>query len=226
MRKVDLRLRKAGEVVDLPAGTIVVPSKRRDDAMVLVEAGALMLSKSLPDGRRQVVGFRLANDLTTLWGNGDMQSVTLQTIVPSRIRRIARNTVEKLLESEPRSFRWLLDQIGHEVSAVQGQLLTVGRRNKEERLAAFLLEMCYRTGGGSAKSPEVSLPMHRPEIADYLGLSPETVSRVFARFTKGGLVALPNPSHVRLLDLAVLEELALGLTALDRENGDRPSAPS
>lgn len=215
-RKVPERLAKEGEQLDLPARAVLVHEGQQEDEVFLIEGGAVMLSKALRDGRRQVVGFRFAGDLITRGGGNETWSVTVQAIAPALVRRIPWETLDPLLDSEPNLWRWLLNQAGNEIVAAQGQLLTVGRRNKEERLAAFILEIWHRTKGRPSRPPEVVLAMHRPEIADYLGLTTETVSRVLGQFARDRLIDLPHPSRIKLLSRTGLEELALGRRAKAR----------
>ena len=160
-----------------------------------------------------MVGFRFAGDLITRGGDNETWSVTVQAIAPGMVRRISWETLHRLLDNEPSLGRWRLNQAGGEIVAAQGQLLTVGRRNKKERLAAFILEIWHRTKGRPSRPPEVVLAMHRPEIADYLGLTTETVSRVLAQFARDHLIALPHPSRIKLLNRSKLEDLALGRRA-------------
>ena len=212
-RKVHQRIAKEGELLDMPARVVLVDEGRYKNEIFVVEGGVVLLSKALPDGRRQVVGFRFAGDLIGLGESNGTWSVTVQAIAPSRVRRIPGETLSQVLESEPSLCRWLLARAGDEIAAAQGQLLTVGRRNKEERLAAFILEIWHRTKGRPSRPPEVVLAMHRPEIADYLGLTTETVSRVLVQFARGHFIALPHPSRIKLLNRSKLEDLALGRRA-------------
>lgn len=209
-RKIHEQLAKHGELLDLPTRALLIDEGQQANEIFLVESGVLMLSKALLDHRRQVVGFRFPGDLITLRGENQVCCVTVQTMAPSRVRRIPWEVLHRLQESEPGICHWLLDRGGEEIAAMQRQLLTVGRRNKEERLAAFLLEIWHRTKGRPSQRPELVLTMHRPEIADYLGLTTETVSRVLSQFAKDRLIALPHPSRIMLLNPAVLEDLAQG----------------
>lgn len=209
-RQVPEQLAKEGDLLDLPARAVLVQEGQYANEIFVVEGGVVMLSKALRDGRRQVVGFRFPGDLITLRGGNQTWSVAAQAIAPSRVRRIAWEALDRVLECEPRLYRWLLNQAGDEIAAAQGQLLTVGRRNKEERLAAFILEIWHRTKRRAARPPEVVLAMHRLEVADYLGLTTETVSRVLGQFARDRLIALPHPSYIKILNPAGLEDLALG----------------
>lgn len=209
-RQIHTRLAKQGEPLNLPTRAVLVQEGQYGNEIFVVKSGVMMLSKALQDGRRQVVGFRFPGDLITSCGCNQTWSVAAHAIAPSQVRRIPWETLNRLLENAPSLWRWLFHQAGDEIVAAQGQLLTVGRRNKEERLAAFILEIWHRTKGRPARPPELVLAMHRAEIADYLGLTTETVSRVLTQFARDRLIALPQPSRIKILNPARLEDLALG----------------
>jgi CRP-like cAMP-binding protein len=86
----------------------------------------------------------------------------------------------------------------------QDHLLLLGRKNALERLAAFLLEMARRYGDDDV----IDLPMPRHDIADYLGLTLETVSRMFAELKEAGIVRLESARRVHLVDMAKLKAMA------------------
>ncbi len=209
-RKIHEQLVRKGEFMDLPARAVLIEEGQQATELVLVESGVVMLSKALLDGRRQVVGFRFPGDLITLRGENQVWHVAVQALTSSQVLRIPWEALHRLLESDPNVVSWLLDRAGDEVAATQRQLLTVGRCNKEERLAAFILEIWHRTKGRPSQPRELVLAMHRPEIADYLGLTTETVSRVLSQFARDRLIALPHPCRMELLSPAKLENLALG----------------
>lgn len=209
-RKIHEQLARKGELMELPARAVLIEEGQQATELFLVESGGVMLSKALLNGRRQVVGFRFPGDLITLRGENQVWRVAVQTMTPCQVLRIPWEALHHLLESDRNVARWLLDRAGDEIAATQGQLLTVGRRNKEERLAAFILEIWHRTKGRPSQPRELVLTMHRPEIADYLGLTTETVSRVLSQFARDRLIALPHPCRVELLSPAMLEDLASG----------------
>ena len=208
--KIHELLANKGELLVLPTRAVLIEDGQRANEIFFVESGVAMLSKTLRNGRRQVVGFRFPGDLITLRGEDQVWRVSAKTMAPSRVRRVPWEILNRLLESDPDLCHWLVNRAGDEIAATQGQLLTVGRRNKEERLAAFILEIWHRTKGGPSRPPELVLAMHRPEIADYLGLTTETISRVLSQFARDRLIALPHPSRIKLLSPAMLEDLALG----------------
>ncbi len=204
------RLEAVGERLKLSEGDLVVREGQSSDDNFTVVEGALMLYKSLPGGRRQVVGFHFPGELVTLRRCSSTWPVSICALKPTIVCRLPCQTFRHLAESDPEVCQTVLDIAGDEISARQEQLLTVGRKNTVERIAAFLLEIEGRTRRGKDSGDEVLLPMNRAAIADYLGLKTETVSRAFGRLIQDEIVALPRPSHVLLLNRPALAALAAG----------------
>jgi CRP/FNR family transcriptional regulator len=89
-------------------------------------------------------------------------------------------------------------------------MLLLGRKTAEEKIASFLLALARRQGDGARPSGLLRLPMSRQDMADYLGLTIETVSRTMTRLRQEGLIALPSPQQVVLQQRSMLEALAEG----------------
>jgi CRP/FNR family transcriptional regulator, anaerobic regulatory protein len=87
-------------------------------------------------------------------------------------------------------------------------MLLLGRKAATEKVASFLLLMADQQGGDGVEA--VGVPMTRSDIADYLGLTIETVSRTLSKLKQGGLIALPTPARIEIRDHDRLEELAAG----------------
>ena len=204
------RLEATGERVTLSDGDVLVREGQSGDDNFSVLEGALMLYKSLPGGRRQVVGFRFPGELVTLRRCGSSWPLSICALRPSVACRLPCQAFRHLAGSDPEVCMAVLDIASEEISERQEQLLTVGRKNTVERIAAFLLEIEARTRRGKDPSEEVLLPMNRAAIADYLGLKTETVSRAFGRLIHEKIVSLPRPSRVLLLDRRALDALAAG----------------
>lgn len=96
-----------------------------------------------------------------------------------------------------------------ELTAAQEQMLLLGRKSAREKLLSFLLLLTRQEEGANDwGEATLNLPMTRTDIADYLGLTIETVSRLFAALRKEGLIDLPSAKHVVLSDLEKIEEAA------------------
>lgn len=168
--------------------------------------GIVRLYKSLPDGRRQIVGFALPGDFLGL-ALMDRYGVAAEAVTPVRVCRFTRAAFLTYVNGKPHLLRRLHEFAGHELSLAQDQMLLLGRRNADEKVAAFLLNLQARYGRIGAKSVNVPLPMSRQDIADYLGLTIETVSRTLTKLAKEKTVVVV-PDGVRLLSTDRLDQLA------------------
>ena len=175
-----------------------------------VTEGIVRLYKSLADGRRQIVGFALPGDFLGL-ALMDRYSVAAEAVTDVRVCRFARQAFLSYVDARPHLLRRLHEFAGHELSLAQDQMLLLGRRTAAEKIAAFLLNLQTRYSRIGASSITVPLPMNRQDIADYLGLTIETVSRTLTRFRSEGLIEIPCQSEVVILNRRKLESLAGGL---------------
>lgn len=175
--------------------------------------GALKLYRLLPDGRRQVTGFLLPGDFLGIT-QADEQAFTAEALLPSRLCSFSRGRFAEFAAAHPELERELYRLAAHELAAAHEQIVLLGRKSALERLASFLLDLerrCRPDPG--AATGEIDLPMSRSDIADYLGLTKETVSRVLAELKGRRLVRLVRINRVALLDRPALARLAEGIAA-------------
>jgi len=169
--------------------------------------GAIRLLKLLPNGRRQVVGFVFPGDMLGLSSHG-AYTCSAEAIGKVGVCRFPRAKLLSLLDEFPNLKTRLLDIAADELSEAQEQMLLLGRKSPAEKLASFLWRL-HRDGsrcGGSEN--RIDLAMSRTDIADYLGLTIETVSRTFTRLRNDGVIRLDGAAHVVIEDEDALEELA------------------
>jgi CRP/FNR family transcriptional regulator, anaerobic regulatory protein len=171
-----------------------------------VTEGVVRLYKSLPDGRRQIVGFALPGDFLGL-ALMDRYGVAAEAVTDVQVCRFARSAFLTYIDGKPHLLRRLHEFAGHELSLAQDQMLLLGRRNAEEKVAAFLLNLQKRYGRLGTISVTIPLPMTRQDIADYLGLTIETVSRTLTKFAREKIILIV-PDGVRLTGTARLDQLA------------------
>jgi CRP/FNR family transcriptional regulator len=169
--------------------------------------GALMLSRLLADGRRQVTGFLFPGDFLGL-GEEERHRCTAIALVPTRLCRFARADFARLLDRHPDMERQLLRVASQEIAAAQDQMVLLGRKTAQEKVASFLLLLSRRAAQRGQRPDPVQLPMGRAAIADHLGLTIETVSRVIGGLRRRRLIALRPGGAVALLDRPALEALA------------------
>lgn len=180
-----------------------------------VTAGTAKLFKLLPDGRRQVTGFASAGTFLGL-AVSSSYAFSAEAVEPSQVCRFSRTRLRHLLDDFPAMERRLLDVASNELVAAQEQMLLLGRKTARERLASFLVTrgVCAGNGApacGHRAAEKVTLPMTRSDIADYLGLTIETVSRTLTRFKSERLIDIPNAADILIRDHAALRSLATGL---------------
>ncbi|MBK1656942.1 Crp/Fnr family transcriptional regulator [Paracraurococcus ruber] len=176
----------------------------------LVE-GFAKLTRLLPDGKQQVVGFRFAGDVigyTTL----PTYPFDAELLTDSRICRLERGQLDALLRRYPVLERRMLDLCVQELTATQEQLVTVGRRSAEARVAAFLLSLVEASRRRGKPCTVLEMPMTRADIADFLGLTLETVSRSLTAFRKRGWIREPVHHRVEMVNLRAVSDLAEGLS--------------
>ncbi len=171
--------------------------------------GTAKLTRLLPDGKQQVVGFRFAGDVIGYTTRSEYP-FDAELLTDAKLCRLERRQLDKMLHRHPLLERRLLDLCVQELAATQDQLVTVGRKSAEARVAAFLLSLAdaRRRRGGTSRV--LDMPMTRADIADLLGLTLETVSRTFTAFRKRGWVREPVHQRVELLDIGALSALAEG----------------
>lgn len=171
--------------------------------------GTARLFKLLPDGRRQVVGFARAGHFLGL-ASAESYTVTAEAVEPVRLCRFPRARLRMLVEQFPRLEHQLLETASNELATAQEGMMLLGRKTARERVASFLVG--WATGGRPCAPPatRLHLPMPRGDIADYLGLTVETVSRTLTRLRAEGLLAMPTPLEMVLLRPAALAAIAAG----------------
>ncbi len=164
-------------------------------------SGHLRLSRLLADGRRQVIGFLVPGDFLGL-AFRDTYVATAEALDPVALCTFPRVAFERFLERHPHFERELLARARSELAAAQEQMVVLGRKTARERLATFLVQLARRKNAGTRVL--LHLPMGRADIADYLGLTVETVSRTLSAFRREGLVRLEGRSTVHIPDLGRL----------------------
>jgi len=180
-----------------PAGTEIYAQGEVCNGLFTVEFGAVRIYHLLSDGRRQISAFHLAGE-TFGFEADSTHRFFAEAICATGIRVVrSRYSRDDLgVEFLPMALQSLLH--------AQEHLLVLGRQNSVERVAAFLLEMSERQGG----LRQVELPMSRLDIADYLGLTIETVSRVFSRLKHDGIIRLPSLRSVEVIRWQTLQNMA------------------
>jgi CRP/FNR family transcriptional regulator, anaerobic regulatory protein len=194
-------LRRAGQTIAVGRDETLFCEHEEADAVYVVVSGALRSSKMLPDGRRQIIGFHEAGDLVGMT-LADFYPYSAEGVTEVRLRRVGRRQLEDLMEATPQLRQLLLTLAARELAAAQRQMLLLGRKTARERLCSFLLERAHGT------CRRIELPMSRTDIADYLGLTIETVSRTLSQLRADGLIRMSSLHSLELADADRLGDVA------------------
>ncbi len=187
-------------------GTEVYGEREPAEYVYQVKSGAVRSYKLLSDGRRQIGAFHLAGDIFGL-ENGSEHRFTAEAITDTTVRLVKRRSLEVVAESDAMVARNLLSMTTDNLQHAEDHMLLLGRKTSLERVAAFLLEMDKRLTAAGV----MALPMSRRDIADYLGLTLETVSRALSRLHELGILAFIGNTQrqIVLLDRQQLASLDL-----------------
>src|SRR5271169_3444550 len=170
------------------------------DCWYKVVSGTVRVCKLLADGRRHVGKFCFSSDCFGLDGSGE-RLYSAEAVDDVIVMRFQRKAAERLIDQSPALARLLRDTMLRDLTNAHGRTLLLGRMTASERVAAFLLEMFERRD----RTKALDLPMSRNDIADYLGLTIETVCRTLSAFKRDHVIATPNPHRIELLDRDALE---------------------
>jgi len=193
----------------LPAAFTVFREGDSADHVYSISSGAVKLYKLMSDGRRQIIGFLFSGDMFGLGLDGGYV-YTAETLIPANLCRFTHRKLDNMMGELPKLERRMFTMTVKDLVAAQEQMLLLGRKTAKEKLATFLLKLSRRAQQAGQPASPVALPMSRADIADYLGLTIETVSRVFTQLKREGIIGLPDSGHATVLDEQGLRELAEG----------------
>lgn len=172
-----------------------------------VVSGGLKIYKSLPDGRSQIVGLLLPGDFLGLPPRS-AYPFTVETTEPTELCRFPRAPLMALFARNDKLQTWALTAAYDELAAAQDHMLLLGRKQALERLSSLLLDLERRAPRRDAEPGSVRIPLQRAEMADYLGLAVETVSRGFTELRSLGVLRNDRPGIVTIVDRDRLAEIA------------------
>ena len=174
--------------------------------------GILKLYRLTADGRRQITGFIYPGQFLGLTHLG-CYTCGAEAVTDVSVLCYPRERLEALIDDVPQLARRLLELANDELLSAQNQIVWLGRCNTLERVGSFLLQLTDRVEASGGDPQEIYLPMSRADIADYLGLTVETVSRTFTRLRKMGAISLRDGGRRVACDLDWLHDLSDDPTA-------------
>ena len=178
----------------------------------MLVSGFLKIYTLLGDGRRQVTGFMFPGDFLGI-SIDDEYAFTAEALSESELWWFSREAFDAFVEQHPDIERELYRLAAHELAAAQQQMVLLGRKTAAERLASFFLALLERKERVTRRAEALfELPMSRLDIADYLGLTKETVSRMLSLLRDQRLIRLQAQDRVEVIDREGLQEMAAGFS--------------
>jgi len=193
---------RAGAVLHFWADREIFSDGESADTFFKVVSGTVRTCKFLNDGRRQIEAFYGPGEVFGFERDG-VHHLSAEAVSECNLVAYRRRGVEAALVEDGELARQLLNYALHSATDAQTHALLLGRRGAAEKVAAFLLEWVSRSG----QSALAVLPMSRQDMADYLGLTIETVSRTLSQFEREGLISIPNARQIRIARRDALEDL-------------------
>jgi CRP/FNR family transcriptional regulator, nitrogen fixation regulation protein len=187
-----------GVPIKFGANREIYGEKEPADYVYELTRGAVRTVKVLPDGRRQIGGFYFAGDIFGLEDELE-HSFSAEAVTVSTVRLIKRSTLTRMARDDREFAEQLMTVAAQEIARLHNHALML-IKTAPERLGSFLLEMAERISLGGV----IELPMSRQDIADYLGITIETVSRTFTILESQSTIALPNSRAVVLRNRSAL----------------------
>jgi len=184
--------------ISVPAGKIFIEEGDSARYFYDVNQGDVRVYKSLADGRRQITGFMGVGHFLGLAAGGKY-AFTAEAINDVHLCRFERGAIKEVFDEFPALERRLLDVATHELVIAQEQMLLLGRKSALERVAGFLLSWAENYAQGKSEPVTIPLPMSRMDLADYLGLTIETVSRSLSQLKRDKLIFFADAHAVTLL---------------------------
>ena len=194
--------------MQLSPSTIICAEGDDADHLFNIQEGCVRASKMLSDGRRQIIGFFFPGEFFGLaCANG--YTYTCESITEVRLCRMPRPQILQKFKDIPKLGQKVLDITRIELQSTQDQMLLLGRKSAKEKLCSFLISIADKSHHiRHIQDDTIYLPMSRSDIADYLGLTIETISRQFTILSKEGLISLSENCFVKILDVDRLKNIA------------------
>jgi CRP/FNR family transcriptional regulator len=199
------KLASIAKLKDMEAHQYLFHQHTHADRLFNIISGIVMIERATSNGRRQILAFVFPGDFVGIT-NSDHFEYSVKSLSDTQLCEFDREELLTLAEELP-ALKTNVGQISANILArALDQIYILGQKKAHERLCFLFLQLLERLPGAT---PElINLPMTRQDIADYLGLTIETVSRSFAKLKQDELIATPSPQRLQLLDIEKITELA------------------
>lgn len=196
------------------AGDEVLHQDETSQLFAIIVRGIVKLTRMLPDGREQIVGLLSGSDIL-----GDIETAvshdSAQCVTDVEVCCFRRKQFEAVLEKHPELAHHLLKKAGANLDEARDWMMVLGRLGAMEKVARFILWQCNKDHPGCINQTSqqtkqlVHMPLKREEIAGFLGMTIETVSRNMSKLRTDGIIEMPNAKDIRITDIDRLRDIAV-----------------
>lgn len=180
--------------VDAPKNQVLFDQGDTAEGLYSIETGCVRLQINGEDGARRIIAFLFPGDIFGI-SLDRRRIVSAEAVTPSRLRRYPATSIHALVSKNPEAAATLIMAVCDLACELSQQLSVAANAPAETRLMRFLQWLSGRQDGEAT----VTLPMSRRDIADFLSLAPETLSRTFANLEEDGLIEVEERSQIRLV---------------------------
>ncbi|WP_394688564.1 Crp/Fnr family transcriptional regulator [Hoeflea sp.] len=201
-------LNKQSTRKNIEAGSELIGESEKTSSYANIISGVVKLTKMMSDGRQQIVGLQFAPDFLGRPFRID-SAISADAATDVNVCSFPKTAIERMIKEAPELEHRLLEQTLKELDEARDWMLTLGRKTASEKVASFLyLIAAHINPEADPDSASFELPLTRSDIADFLGLTIETVSRQLTKLRKDGIIMIRNNRHVEVPDLDKLAERA------------------
>jgi CRP-like cAMP-binding protein len=193
--------------VTIPARDIVCREGSSAQSVFILTSGVVKMFRDLPSGKRRVLGFLFADDVVGLAQNGHYDN-TVQTITPVTLYRIRVSTLADTLQRDADLTFQFLCKVTHELRRSLRHNVIIARRDAIGRVTMFLRVL---EQNGLMDGSRIDVPMSRSDVANYLGLSLESVSRALGRLERSQIIAYDGRHGIRVVDRERFDKISAAL---------------
>ncbi|OJT95285.1 MAG: hypothetical protein BGN82_03795 [Alphaproteobacteria bacterium 65-7] len=173
-----------------------------------IVSGVVKLCRSLPDGRTQIIGFRFPGDVFAA-SDAETYTTTVEALTFVEVCQFSRPRLKRLVQAFPQIQARFLETSYRYLATLEDQIFLLGRKTAKEKVASFLLSYSEKAGHDRVhENDRINLPMTRTEIADFLGLTPETVSRVLTGLAREKVITVGVSHTLCLLNPGLLQRIS------------------
>ncbi len=192
-------------LVNYQSGDELAGERMPAESYATVIRGVVKLTKRLEDGRQQIVGLQFAPDLLGRL-NANENAVSVEAASDVNLCRIPKAALERMVKSNPALAERLMAQALRELDEARDWMVTLGRKTAAEKVASFLLLIATHLDPETVGDKRrFELPLSRADIADFLGLTVETVSRQLSKLRTDGVISIVANRHIEVPKLSKLK---------------------